>query len=127
MLSLRLVLPLPEGEPTTTFYRRLVERVGALPGVQRVGLISDVIQRRNPDYPMIVEGRAAEASGEPLSSDAVSPGVFQTLGVPLLKGRDFSDEDSRGALPVVIVNAVDEAVGSFYGVGIRHAVAVGEH
>jgi putative ABC transport system permease protein len=104
MLSLRLVLPLPEGEPTTTFYRQLVERVGALPGVQRVGLISDVLQRRNPDYPIIVEGRTAEASGEPLSSDAVSPGVFQTLGVPLLKGRDFSDEDSRGALPVVIVN-----------------------
>src|SRR5262249_25663816 len=64
----------------------------------------DAIQRRNPDYPIIVEGRVVEASGEPLSSDAVSPGLFQTIGVPLVKGRDFSDQDSRGGLPVVIVN-----------------------
>ena len=34
----------------------------------------------------------------------VSPGYFRTLGIPLLGGRDFGPEDSRGSAPVVIVN-----------------------
>jgi putative ABC transport system permease protein len=86
----------------TTFYGQVLERVNALPSVKATGIIEDVMQRRNPDYVINLAGRAAQPS-EPVSGDAISPGCFEALGVRLLKGRWFSDQD-KGGPPVAIIN-----------------------
>jgi putative ABC transport system permease protein len=65
-------------------------------------MFEDVLQRRNPDYRIVVAGHDGESS-EPVSGDAISPGCFETLGVHLLKGRLFTDRD-RGGPAVAIIN-----------------------
>jgi hypothetical protein len=51
------------------------------------------------------EGRPV-AKGEEPSADffAINDGYFKTLGVPIIKGRDFNERDSEKAPPVIIVN-----------------------
>jgi predicted permease len=93
------------------FFADLTTRVAAFPGVQRVGLAAHMPLstrghnrtgiRHIDDFPMPPEQ-------EPVSMDfgQVSPGYFQTLGVPLLRGRDFSVLDGPEAPRVMIVNEV---------------------
>src|SRR5947207_3611600 len=57
-----------------------------------------------------IRGFRFEGSPAPTGEDQraganwVSPGYFETLGIPLLEGREFSLRDSASSLPVVIVN-----------------------
>jgi hypothetical protein len=52
-----------------------------------------------------IEGRGTPKAERPRSDVAiVTPAYFQTLGIPLIKGRDFTEADRRGAPLVVIVN-----------------------
>jgi len=85
------------------FYSQVLERVRALPGVSRSGIVEDVWQRRNADYRVVAEGGAVAPAGA-LSGDAASPGFFGTIGVRLLRGRVFSDRDVAGAPPVAVIN-----------------------
>ena len=88
---------------TREFYRQLVERVEALPGVESAGLADGVPVAGG--YAMT----AFEFKGEQRMAgvNAVSPGYFETLGIPLVRGRDFSPADRAGAPPVAVV---DEAL-----------------
>ncbi len=72
----------------------LVARVNWMPGTGSAGSHSFV----RPDRPR-PSGPEPEAYYR-----EVSPGYFRTLGIPLLGGRDFGPEDTRGGAPVVIVN-----------------------
>ncbi len=52
-----------------------------------------------------VEGRPTSRADRPRSDIAiVTPGYFATMGIPLVKGRDFTEQDQRGTPPVVVVN-----------------------
>jgi putative ABC transport system permease protein len=95
------------------FYDRVLERVGSLPGVDTVGVIEDALQRRNPDYKIMVAGRVSPWS-EALSGDAISPKALEALGVRLLTGRWFSDRD-RGGPRVAIIN--ETMAGHIWGSG----------
>jgi predicted permease len=86
---------------SVAFYRQLIDRLRAWPGVTAVGAIEDLLQRRNPDYQVMTADGPARA--EPMSGDAVSPAYFEAVGVRLLRGRFFSDADARGP-PLAIVN-----------------------
>ena len=91
------------------FYRRVVERVTAIPGVTAAGFAN---------FPPLVfkGGRAfigAEGEPPPAPGDAarfmaldraVTPGYLPAIGVPLVRGRDFDARDAQSKLPVVIVN-----------------------
>jgi predicted permease len=94
---------------TQAFYRDLIERTSALPGVQSASL-SDTIpggfmsgQRRETE----IEGYLA-APGEDLQLDAASvgPRYFTNLKIPIVAGRDFGDRDREGSPCVAIVNEV---------------------
>jgi putative ABC transport system permease protein len=100
VLTLRLSL---QGQQVLVFYQQVLDRARSLPGVVAAGLTEDVLQRRNPDLSITVEGRPA-APSIALSDEGVSPGLFEALRVPLLRGRFFTDADVRGGLPVAIVN-----------------------
>ncbi len=90
------------------FYRLLQERVEGLPGVRSVSLARDGMPIDRSWFTEPVTGDDREAATGVSSIDAyynvVAPKYFQTLGVALVAGRDFTPEDREGAPPVVIVN-----------------------
>jgi macrolide transport system ATP-binding/permease protein len=94
---------------TQAFYRDLLERTAALPGVQAVSLVDTMPggfmnrQRRGTE----IEGYQA-APGEDVEIDAASvgPRYFTNLRMTIVAGRDFDDRDREGAPCVAIVNEV---------------------
>ena len=78
------------------FYKRVLEETRAVPGVKDAGYAGvPVLSGDEWDSTMGVEGHQAK-DGEDMQAfmNAVSPGYFSTMGVPLLEGRDFDDRDS---------------------------------
>jgi predicted permease len=104
VLTLRIALHSSrEGDQIINYYQQVLERVGSFPGVQTVGLTEDMLQRRNPDLDITVEGRPPAPAIE-LSDDTISGGFFHAMGVRLLRGRFFTDQDRIGSLRVAIIN-----------------------
>jgi predicted permease len=87
-------------------YQNLLDRVAALPGVRSASL-ADLLPLTPSER---VEGftiEGAPRTGEPgpaVQDVVVAPGYFRTMGIPLLRGRDFTVRDGKGAPPVVIIN-----------------------
>ncbi len=84
----------------------ILEQVRSQPGVQSAGLTSLLpMQPGSVTSSYIAEGEPPPEPGkEPVAEvRAVSPGLFQSMGVPLLAGRDFTEQDGQGEL-VAIVN-----------------------
>ena len=97
-----------DNQRATIFYRAVLERVRALPGVQSAGLASvPILAGDEWDNSMAVEGHQAK-DGEDMQAfmNAVSPGYFQTMKIPILEGRDFKESDAGDfdQLHVAIVN-----------------------
>jgi putative ABC transport system permease protein len=78
----------------------MVRRIRAYPGVESVGGTSAFRIDLNPDQSIRVLGRE-QSQRVPLSGDNVIPGYFETLGVPLLRGRAFTDADLGERLAVI--------------------------
>jgi putative ABC transport system permease protein len=106
----------PAAVPFNVFQQQIFERIASLPGVRAVGTIGHpyggVIRTASPESRAVeVEGRPSTPGQKiPLGFTTASPGLFQALGVPLLKGRFFSEQDLPPVLPrefnadVVIIN-----------------------
>ncbi len=89
------------------FWRILLERVRALPGVQSAGLASMVPldQQEGMTNRIEIEGQPMP-EGQPRPSatqNFADPGYFQTVGIPLIRGRFFSDSDDPEAPPVAVI------------------------
>lgn len=89
------------------FYRRLIERVRTLPGVQSVTLA-----RRLPltlsgiaFANVVIDGYTpAKDEDMHLNYETVGPDYFRTMRIPLVQGRDFDERDNEHARGVVIIN-----------------------
>ena len=95
--------PVEKQEP---FYRDLVAGLTALPGVRSAGSVIPLPLSGNAfSISFETEGRPVAKGDEP-SADffAISDDYFKTLGVSILKGRDFTERDSAKAPGVIIVN-----------------------
>jgi putative ABC transport system permease protein len=99
------------GDPRVLgFYEQARRRVSQLPGVAAVAVGSFAPWRdghsMGPGVRFAVEGYTPENGEEnPLARfRIVSPQFFATLGIPILAGRDFTDDDRAGSEPVVIVS-----------------------
>jgi putative ABC transport system permease protein len=85
----------------------VIESVKSLPGVTNAAAITKMpIASTGTDWPI---WHATEPRPEPKDSDlalarAVTPGYFSTIGIPLLRGRDFAESDAEGTAPVVIIS-----------------------
>ena len=95
-------------EEIARFYKEVVRRVSELPGVNRVAVGTAVPWRDKGFFEaqFTVEGYA-KANGEEdprARFRTVTPGFFSALGVPLVSGRDFNDDDRRDGELVVIVS-----------------------
>ncbi len=110
VLTLRLSLPrsrYTEGAQAVSFFERLQERLGALPGVVAVSATTDImLQRLATSSTFTIENRPRDPSEQSLELpfDRVLPNYFQTMGIQLLLGRVFTAQDGRDSPRVAIVN-----------------------
>jgi putative ABC transport system permease protein len=90
-----------------SFNAALLERVRALPGVQYAGTARPLpLTGGRSTMAFYREDQPVPSSGNFLAADwhAVSPGYFQTMGIPLIKGRTFADSDSQNTPQVVVIS-----------------------
>ena len=111
VLAFQVALPrasYPEEHQQIAFYDRLLDRLKGTAGVDKAGLIQTLPMRGGYVLSFAVQGRPPAAPGEDPSANhrVVTPDYFQALGIPLKRGRGFSDRDGEKA-PMVAV--VDEA------------------
>ncbi|HEV8613321.1 MAG TPA: ABC transporter permease, partial [Gemmatimonadales bacterium] len=117
VLTARIQLPgakYDEGAKITVFYDRLLEAIRGSPGVVAAGVNERIpFTAGNPQQELYVEGQQPKA-GEAvpvINTRSVSPGYFQAMGTPILKGRDLLASDQESSPPVALV---DETVVQHY-------------
>jgi putative ABC transport system permease protein len=89
------------------FYDRAIERVRAIPGVAAVALATRVpfsVNANRWDNIWIPGRHLAGKSGDTIDVTRVSSGYFATIGVPIVQGRAFTDDDRPDTPRVAIVN-----------------------
>ena len=97
----------PERERVTAFYERLVARLAATPGVEAAGAASQIPLGENFDmWGVHVEGQGSPNPDEDPAADFydVTPGYRRAMGIPLVRGRDFDQHDSKDAPGVALVS-----------------------
>jgi putative ABC transport system permease protein len=105
------------GREISVFYRSLLERLKNTADVAGAAIGSPPpFSGSNNSYTFQIEGRVSR-SGEPWpfgDERLVTPGYFRTLGIPLLRGRDFSEADAETSEPVAVI---DETLARQYWTG----------
>jgi len=99
--------PDADGRPDMDLYRRVWERLAALPGVEAVGAIHILpLDGGNNRYPYWAEDNLPPAGGRAPAANirVATPGYLSTLEIPLLEGRWFTADDRRDARPVMVLN-----------------------
>jgi len=102
----------PARQQKSEFFSQVLRRVESLPGVRSAALADSL--PLNPYQGFLLMSPNQLLSRAALSSSTivmmrmlkVSPGYFYTLGIPVLKGRTFTDHDDEQALKVAVVNEV---------------------
>ncbi|MCX6629727.1 MAG: ABC transporter permease [Candidatus Solibacter sp.] len=88
------------------YHQRAVEKAAAVHGVVSAALARDIPFHVASTRTVLLQSRENSAGGQGRSTltSVVSPGYFQTMGITLLRGRDFHATDGKTTLRVVIVN-----------------------
>ena len=88
------------------FYQELLRRLENLPGVKSVAGVAPLpLSNENLVITFQIEGRPVPRADEPFADLRFSSaGYFHTVGIPMLRGRDFSERDDKKSTQVVIVN-----------------------
>jgi putative ABC transport system permease protein len=103
LLTFNLALPSStDAVHQLTFYQQVVQRLQALPGVQAVGAVSRLpLSGGNSSRSFNVPGQKRDYSADIRVS---TPDYFRGMGIPLLKGRSFSESDLGSSLNLAVVN-----------------------
>jgi predicted permease len=131
VLTMNVSLPTSRyatGQQQVAFFDAVLRRVSALPGVMRAAVSSALPPMKKRMTPLLPEGQPhVPLQDRPVMTiEMISPGWFGTLGVPLLRGRDFTDGDTAASPRVVIANEAfarrfwpnENAVGKHVQVGL---------
>jgi putative ABC transport system permease protein len=105
-------LPVPNDrfskpEQINAFYRQLLEKIGALPGISSISVSTGMpLQGTNFGMPFSIVGQpVGDLSSRPGAGfTMVTPEYFRTFGISISKGRVFTSQDLAGNVPVAIVN-----------------------
>jgi predicted permease len=109
VLTLRTALPwatYPMTGKRERFYRRVLDEVRTLPGVQKAAYVTGVPMRmKGGNFPVAIVGevRVADASNS-VGLRTVTPQYFETMGIPLREGRDVGESDTREHPRVAVVS-----------------------
>lgn len=103
----------PDSRRQVAFFDQLQDRLGQIPGVTAIG-ISDTLPPSGGTQARIyarieVPGRpkVPEGTGGMVAWRSVSPGYFSALGVPIVRGRSFRDQDrAAGESPIILSQAL---------------------
>ncbi|HEX8424292.1 MAG TPA: ABC transporter permease, partial [Pyrinomonadaceae bacterium] len=108
---LRVTVPAskyPEDNQIVAFHRQALERLKALPDVRSVGAVSALPYGGNlgARTSFWIEGRPAPPPGEELSTDVrvTDENYFQTIGIPVLSGRTFTEQEAREDRRTIVIN-----------------------
>ncbi|MFB3855290.1 MAG: ABC transporter permease [Vicinamibacterales bacterium] len=97
----------PDAAARRAFEERLLERVRSIAEVIAAGTTDTIpLGGSTSDGVMLAEGQRVEP-GKPVITvyqSTVSPGYFEAMGIPLVRGRFFEERDTEKALPVIIVD-----------------------
>lgn len=110
VLTMNLVLPVAKYKDEaqrSAFYSELVSRVKALPGIQSAALVNYLpLGGSNSSAHFLVEGEPEPSAGQESGGRyrVSTPDYFQTMGISLLKGRGFTEQDKAEGPPVLVVN-----------------------
>ena len=94
-------------EKTTAFQQQLEQRISGLPGVEATGSITELPMSGQPnDMPFTVEGRPPVDANQAFPADfrRVNKDYFSALRIPLLRGRNFTEQETVESDKVVIVS-----------------------
>jgi len=131
LLTMRIVLPEPKYakyEPRAAFYTNLLQRVQSLAGVRSAAVTTNLpLYRQGNSISVSIEGRPEPPPGQELIvvTRIISPGYFDTMSIPLLRGRQFTDHDIETSPRAVVISETmarrfwpgEEAVGKRIGAG----------
>ncbi len=110
VLTMQVNLPRQKystNEKTSNFFSQLETRVGGLPGVEAVGLVTELPLSGQPnDFAFTVEGRPPVSPNQRLGADfrRVNEHYFKSLQIPLLRGRNFTAQEIRQAAKITIIS-----------------------
>jgi putative ABC transport system permease protein len=110
MLTMRIAIgdeKYHQNYQVANFYRELLERVAAIPGVQSAVAATGLpYSRRNSSVAFSIPGRE-NRPGEQFNAarEAVTPNYFKTMFVPLRSGRFLSNSDTARAVPVAVISS----------------------
>ncbi len=90
----------------TAFYRQLLERIQTLPAVVAASVSVDIPLQGDMRIPFAIVGKPDVDPSKQLFArfNMVSASYFQAFGIPIIRGRTFTDRDRAGTMPVAIVN-----------------------
>jgi putative ABC transport system permease protein len=94
-------------EKAAGFFKDLETRIGGLPGVETVGAITELpLSGQANDGPFTVEGRPVATPNQKFGADfrRVNHNYFQAFRIPLLRGRNFTEQEVRQSDKVVVVS-----------------------
>jgi len=116
VLTMRISLPdakYSRPDQIRGFYRDLLGRIQSLPGVESAGAVSALPLTNQNSGTITVDTHEVPAEDTTPEADyrLVTPGYFKAMGISLIRGRYFSDDDSESAAPVAII---DETMAQTY-------------
>jgi putative ABC transport system permease protein len=95
------------GERQVAFYREMLGRLGALPGVKAAVAVNHLpLSGDTWSTNFVLDDRPFPAPGDEFNAvfRFISPGYFQAIGGRILRGREFADSDVNGTQPVAVIN-----------------------
>jgi putative ABC transport system permease protein len=108
VLTLRVDLPRQKyntPEKASNFFEQLETRVAGLPGVEAVGLITDLpLSGEARDMPYRVEGRPATSDIAFVDFRRVNKNYFSAMRIPLRRGRNFTEQEVRQSDKAIVVS-----------------------
>jgi putative ABC transport system permease protein len=95
----------PAREKQRAFYEHLLEKVRQVPGVKSVSVVFPLPLAEPVAFPVSVDGRPDPPQGRGGAYfRAIGPDYFETMEIPLIRGRTFTEQDRPGSLEVAIIN-----------------------
>jgi len=114
VLTMEINLPAvlyPDRSHRVNFFRQTLENISSLPGVTAVSA-AESLPLRGPIYtdPVLVEGQPIPPRGQEPSirQNIVTPYFFRAMGIPLIKGRPFTEQETWGTGGSIIINEAFE-------------------